>query len=1270
VRRRSLVIIGSLLALLGAIAWFTSWLLFTQQGLQFALAQLQRIPSLQIDVRGARGTIAGSLAADQITVDHEAAHIVIRGLSVDPDASGLFVGHLELNDLTVAQIAVTLKERPPQPDKPLHFLPAGLQITAQGFRLTDTTVTLQQGRRIEVRKATGSLRLTRWRLDADPIDLRGKPTGHIAGSLTLRAAEPLGLRTDLRGEWQIPGDPYEYRFRAVTRGNLDRLGADLYLDAPAKLSFAGTLLSLTEQPRAEGTLRLAQFDGSPWVPAGRLPQLTGSISLAAAPSSLGIDGTLTSPALPDQQLRVQGAGRWEDRTISLASLQVWLPRIGMSLSSSGTVTLPEADAPEGTLPRLALQGDWSALRWPVAAEPGDEVPVVQSPQGVYTLEGVLPYTFTTRAEITGEAIPQTSFAAAGVIEKNGVVLDKFEGYALRGRMDGRGKLAWTGTQAWNFDIDARGLAIGDLRPGVEGRVSAKGTIAGTGLSADAPWTARLTAMSGTLFGRPLTGSGEVSHREGAFDLTNIRLANGESFADINGRVSTKALDLRWSVDLRSLAIAVNGMKGRLVSSGTAKGTPARPAIVGTAEVRQLAYGGVTIAALDAEADVDTSDQRRSAASFTASDISTGGLVFDSARGDLDGQLGDHRITFTFASPGNPQRRITDFRGEMVAEGRFDMDRTEWTGDLSQAQVTFADGDARLIQPAALVLGPAFQRSAPLCLRTAEDARLCIEGEHRTQPLAWRVIYSADDWPLQRLLRSVLGWREFDGRLQASGWAEKVPGKQWVGGTTLLVHEPVINVPRNKFRVERVRMGSGRFDLLAEPDEVTARLDVDIDESTQVQGEALVDRRAGDSLQSRLTGEITGRSEAIRLLPLLIPEVDRAAGKLDGKVVLGGTVGEPTFNGDFQVRDATIELYRTNLKLTGLQADGRFTGDELRFDATGETPRGKLTIDGGFTWPEGVMTGSMRMRGDSLLVADTPELRVLASPDIVLRAGPDGYHVEGSVLIPNARISPKELTTSVTTSPDEKIVGLPDVEDDEPDSTDRFTSRIKVLMGETVRVDAYGLKARLEGEVTVSTVPDDVARGNGVIRIADGQYRAFGQDVKITKGTLTFNNSPLSEPVLDIVAERKIKDADITVAVNVRGTIDRPFISITSQPAMPSNEALSYLLTGRSIDTLQSGEATNVNQAAENFAVSGGGILLGQLGSRLGLDEVSVERTGEDDTSVVLGKALSPDLFVSYGISIAEAINTIKLRYTLNERWSLKAEAGIEQSADIEYRIER
>ncbi len=271
-RRRSLVLIGLLLALAGGVAVFLNWLLFTQQGLDFAIAQLDRLPTLKVEVRGARGSIAGPLTADSVVVDHEAAHVVARGLTLNPEPSGLIVGNFGLEGLAVSRLEVTLKERPPQPDKPPYFLPSGLHITAPHFRLGDIALTLTSGQRIEAREIKGSLSVTRWRLDLDPVDVRG-PNGHISGNLALRASQPLGLRTDLRGDWRLPDDEFEYRFRVVTRGTLDRLGADVFLDAPAKLSFAGTLLDLTKQPRAEGTFRMTAFDGSPVGARGAIPAI-------------------------------------------------------------------------------------------------------------------------------------------------------------------------------------------------------------------------------------------------------------------------------------------------------------------------------------------------------------------------------------------------------------------------------------------------------------------------------------------------------------------------------------------------------------------------------------------------------------------------------------------------------------------------------------------------------------------------------------------------------------------------------------------------------------------------------------------------------------------------------------------------------------------------------------------------------------------------------------------------------------------------------------
>jgi translocation and assembly module TamB len=507
-------------------------------------------------------------------------------------------------------------------------------------------------------------------------------------------------------------------------------------------------------------------------------------------------------------------------------------------------------------------------------------------------------------------------------------------------------------------------------------------------------------------------------------------------------------------------------------------------------------------------------------------------------------------------------------------------------------------------------------------------------------------------------------------VQASGWINQEPGQPWIGGTTILLDNPTLDIPRNKFRSERVHLGGGRVDVYAELDQLRASIDMKLGEKTRIEGAVKAPRPPGVPMQElALHGQLRGESAELSALPLFVPEIDYSAGRLDTSVTISGTLGQPRFNGDFAIREGRFELYRTNLVLSNASLDGRFAGDELTFEGGGNLASGTASLKGHFTWPGGVMTGQMRLQGERLLVADTPEYRILASPDITLNAGDDGFMVDGVIAVPSAKIAPKDLGASVSTSPDERVVGLEE-EDDKPSTADRVRSRVKIALGDDIRVDTYGLKAKLGGEVTVSTKPDDVPRGLGAINVVEGQYKAFGQDVKITRGRLTYDNTPLTEPVLDLVAERRIEAEDVTVAVNVRGTLDRPFVNITSTPTMSSNEALSYLLMGRSLDTLQSNEAQSVDTAAQSLAFSGGGLLLGGIGRRIGLDEVTVESSGTDDTAVVLGKYLSPKLFISYGISVAESINTIKARYTLNEKWSVRAEAGLDQSADIEYRIER
>jgi len=138
--------------------------------------------------------------------------------------------------------------------------------------------------------------------------------------------------------------------------------------------FIGNALALTEEPRVVGTLRFTDFDGSPWIDAGRFPQASGSIALDARRAAFGLDGTLTSAALEAGPLRLQGAGEWLDSTLRIDSLRAWLPRLAASATVTGTVRFVEESAPE-----LALAGEWSGLRWPLVDAAASRARMARSP---------------------------------------------------------------------------------------------------------------------------------------------------------------------------------------------------------------------------------------------------------------------------------------------------------------------------------------------------------------------------------------------------------------------------------------------------------------------------------------------------------------------------------------------------------------------------------------------------------------------------------------------------------------------------------------------------------------------------------------------------------------------------------------------------------------------------------------------------------------------------------------------------------------------------
>jgi translocation and assembly module TamB len=359
----------------------------------------------------------------------------------------------------------------------------------------------------------------------------------------------------------------------------------------------------------------------------------------------------------------------------------------------------------------------------------------------------------------------------------------------------------------------------------------------------------------------------------------------------------------------------------------------------------------------------------------------------------------------------------------------------------------------------------------------------------------------------------------------------------------------------------------------------------------------------------------------------------------------------------------------NFALRQLNVIANVTANQLDFNGSGRAGEGQLKMVGHLSWENLTSRGTLNLTGDNLLLADLPDYRVVASPNLKFDVDGRTLKVSGDVKIPSALVQPAQLTGAVHTSNDARYT------DETPqEQSGRFVvdSDVRISMGDDVRVDAFGLQGHIVGGVETLIKTGEAPIGRGELGVDSGRYEAYGQKLEITRGRLLFDTSPLDDPALDIEAQRKIET--ITVGLNVRGTLQEPRLTFFSDPSMPQTQIVSYLVVGKPISDSQSTAAIETRSARDTVAYQSGGFLAAQLGKRVGLEEVGVESTtnsaGATNTALVLGKFLSPRLFISYGISLTEAINTLKLRYTVGDNWVLRTESGEAQSADVEYTWEK
>jgi translocation and assembly module TamB len=458
------------------------------------------------------------------------------------------------------------------------------------------------------------------------------------------------------------------------------------------------------------------------------------------------------------------------------------------------------------------------------------------------------------------------------------------------------------------------------------------------------------------------------------------------------------------------------------------------------------------------------------------------------------------------------------------------------------------------------------------------------------------------------------------------------------------------------KVEHTRVGSGTVSVSATRSAISAKADLGDGTVGTLHGTLELQRDTARWQDMPLAGELHLQTDQASLVSLYVPDIDRAAGHLGADINLAGTAGAPRLTGVVNLRDGEIDVYQINFSLRQLTLQAQLSDSGVAFNGNATAGKGDVSADGHIEWRNLLPYGRFHLQGNNLRVADVPEAQIDASPNLDFAVNGRKIEVTGRVTVPYARIQPKDITQAVRVSPDEVIVGS------EPeDANQRFEvmSTITLVLGDRVNVDALGLTARLIGSVTVRNGFDPVTHGNGELSVAEGKYTAFARQLDIQRGRLIFSGGPITNPGIDVRAQKQFPD--VTAGINVRGTLQQPHISFFSDPPLTQSQIVSLILAGGSLDSAQNATNAALGQGAA--------ILAQQLGARVGIPDISLETDPMlNETSLVLGRYLSPRLYVSYGVSLTQQLNTFKMRYTLGDRWTIRAEAGQAYGADLVYSI--
>ncbi|HEX6636279.1 MAG TPA: translocation/assembly module TamB domain-containing protein [Steroidobacteraceae bacterium] len=825
--------------------------------------------------------------------------------------------------------------------------------------------------------------------------------------------------------------------------------------------------------------------------------------------------------------------------------------------------------------------------------------------------------------------------------------------------------------AWQLAVMARDFNPGELLAAWPGRVNMDASTRGVLAEAGPQGSLRIDSLSGQLRGRPIAGEGDLEFAAPSRLAGDLRLSSGRSRVAVRGTAASgNQVDATVELSVASLNDWLPDTAGSLSGDFRVRGKWPELEIAGTADGRALAFAENHVARLRVNATVRSPLDPDGKVEVRADGIDAAGFKFSQANVDASGNQARHRVS--------AEARGEQLDASIEVSGGLGKDvALSWRGEVASFTLDTPDLEPlRLREPTPVVYDDGNFSIGRTCL-VQEDASACVEAALQ-QDGALRAAYTFEHVPLG--LANALAPEAIPGQLRGQvageGKVRREADGRWFGDArvTSASAQLVMRDEGESVLGQRTLLLYENLDLRAalQGTAATANLTAGLQHAGSLKATMAI--RDLTSAAPGLDGRIDASLPTLAPFGAFVPTIANFDGTVNAQIRVGGTTAAPELTGNVDAQRLQADLGKLGIELR----DGRVRGEARAgggFGLAASVASGKGHLELAGTLDEhGAIEA--RVRGQNFQAADIPAANVTVTPDLQLTGNPQGYLLKGELTIPRADINLQKLPQdkSPNASPDVVVVrNGKEVQPASQASAMPLEAVVTVKLGEDIKIAGYGLESTVSGELEVRESPGVPTTGSGQLMVS-GRYKAYGQDLTIKEGRLLFAGTPLDNPRLAIVAMREIDD-NLSTGLRIAGSAQRPIITVISDPNVGEADALSYLVTGKSLNEVGSASGSSQDtlaSATRSLEGAGAGLVAKRIGQRLGLDEATVEENEMiGGSALTVGEYLSPRLYLSYGVGLFEPGEVIALRYKLSDDVGVRVQRGSEETrAGVEYRIEK